>query len=51
MLKIKMGKVAGPGGVPTEANRISVLKSVLARIIDNNMMNGDRMPESCRRVF
>jgi len=45
MLKMKMGKAAGPSGAPIEVIRISRLESVLARI-GNSMMYGDRMPES-----
>jgi len=45
MLKMKMGKTAGPSGVSIEVIRISRLESVLVRI-GKNMMYGDRMLES-----
>jgi len=40
MMKMKMGKAAGPSGVPIEVIRINGLESVLARI-GNSMMYGD----------
>jgi len=45
MFKMKMGKAAGPSGVPIEVICISGLESVLARI-RNSMMYENRMLES-----
>jgi len=47
---MKMGKAAGPSGVPIEVIRISGLPSVLARI-GNSMMNGNKMPETWRSIL
>jgi len=45
ILKKKMGKAAGPSGVPIEVTQKSELEGVLAGI-GNSMMYGDRVPES-----
>jgi hypothetical protein len=48
MNKMKVGKAAGPSGVPVEVMKICRCEEQLAKVI-NGILRGERMPESWRK--